>query len=332
VVALAVVLCLTRLHSHLLFHGVVEIFTIGVAWAVFFLAWNARRYLDNHYVLLVGIASLFIGVLDSFHTLAYKGMRVLPAADADLPTQLWIGGRYLYSLTFLAAPIFLRRKLNAPLALGIYASATAALLAWVFSGAFPACFVEGSGLTSFKVFSEYAVTGTLLAAGVWLLRRRADLDRSVLAYLGLSILLSMASELFFTLYTDVYGPANVAGHLARFLAFCFLYRALVVTGLDRPYDLLFRNLAHSEEALRDANQKLEATVADLQHALAEVKTLSGLLPICANCKKIRDDRGYWTQVESYIGRRAAVSFSHGICPDCLHDLYPEFVSEPGAPN
>jgi hypothetical protein len=325
--ALVLALCLVRLHSHLLFHGVVEIFTIAVACAIFFFAWHARRFFDNHYVLLIGIASLFIGVMDSLHALAYRGMRVLPGDDANLPTQLWIAGRWVQSLTFLAAPLFLRRKLNPGLALGVYAVCAGLAVAAVFAGMFPDCFVEGAGLTSFKIGSEYAITLVLLVSAVLLWGRRGDLDRTVLLYIAGSILLTMAAELAFTLYADVYGPANVIGHLIRFVAACMLYRAIIVTGLVRPYDLLFRDLTRSEDALRKTNAQLEATVADLQRALAEVKTLSGLLPICANCKKIRDDRGYWTQVESYIGARAGVSFSHGICPECLRQLYPDYYAQ-----
>ena len=60
----------------------------------------------------------------------------------------------------------------------------------------------------------------------------------------------------------------------------------------------------------------------MKQALAEVRTLSGLLPICAKCKKIRDDRGYWNQIEIYIRERTDANFSHGVCPDCARELYP----------
>lgn len=60
----------------------------------------------------------------------------------------------------------------------------------------------------------------------------------------------------------------------------------------------------------------------LKETLLEVKTLSGLLPICANCKKIRDDKGYWNQIESYIKKHTEANFSHGVCPDCAKELYP----------
>jgi K+-sensing histidine kinase KdpD len=67
----------------------------------------------------------------------------------------------------------------------------------------------------------------------------------------------------------------------------------------------------------------ERLIKELQAAMAEVKTLSGLLPICAQCKKIRDDRGYWNQIETFIGARSNAKFSHGICPDCVVQLYPD---------
>lgn len=74
-----------------------------------------------------------------------------------------------------------------------------------------------------------------------------------------------------------------------------------------------------------AQEERERLISVLQSALADVKTLSGLVPICANCKKIRDDKGFWTQVEAYIQERSHARFSHGICPDCMKKLYPDLA-------
>lgn len=72
-----------------------------------------------------------------------------------------------------------------------------------------------------------------------------------------------------------------------------------------------------------SEEERENLITELQRTLTEVKTLSGLLPICANCKKVRDDHGYWQQIESYIADHSETQFSHGICPDCIKKLYPE---------
>ena len=74
-------------------------------------------------------------------------------------------------------------------------------------------------------------------------------------------------------------------------------------------------------ALRRLQQRLEEKNAQLEEALASIKTLRGLLPICANCKKIRDDHGYWKQIEEYIESHSEALFSHGLCPDCADKLY-----------
>lgn len=79
--------------------------------------------------------------------------------------------------------------------------------------------------------------------------------------------------------------------------------------------------------LHEQKKKLERTVADLQKALNEVKTLQGLIPICASCKKIRDDKGFWTDVEHYIAVRADVDFSHALCPDCMKKQYPKIYAK-----
>lgn len=75
-----------------------------------------------------------------------------------------------------------------------------------------------------------------------------------------------------------------------------------------------------------AEHELAKLVGELQEALAQVKTLSGLLPICASCKKIRDDKGYWTQVEVYVRDHTHADFTHSICPECAAKLYPDFYS------
>jgi len=74
-------------------------------------------------------------------------------------------------------------------------------------------------------------------------------------------------------------------------------------------------------------QERELLIDDLKQALSKVRTLSGFLPICASCKKIRDDKGYWKQIESYIRDHSEAEFSHSICPECAKKLYPDLYKE-----
>ncbi len=87
-------------------------------------------------------------------------------------------------------------------------------------------------------------------------------------------------------------------------------------------DLRLRVKIELDERRKSEAEK-EHLVAELKKTLDEVKALSGMLPICANCKKIRDDKGYWNQIESYIENHSEALFSHSICPECTEELYPE---------
>ena len=93
---------------------------------------------------------------------------------------------------------------------------------------------------------------------------------------------------------------------------------------------LFKEMASSREKLRDMNDTLSSLsgeqkklITELQDAFANIKTLKGMLPICASCKKVRDDKGYWNQIEVYVRELSDAEFSHGLCPDCVKKYYDE---------
>jgi len=238
-------------HSYLLFHSLAEVFSIVIAFSIFIIAWNSRRLMENSYLLFLGIAYLFIGGIDLIHTLAYPGMGVFPDHNTNLPTQLWLAARYTESLSLLLAPLFLGRRLKVQIVLLGYMAATAIFLGTIFYwDVFPACFVEGRGLTAFKKTSEYVISFVLLGAIGALARRRQHFGSKIWQLLTASIVLTIASELAFTLYTHAYGLSNLIGHYLKIVSFYLIYKALIETGLREPYALLFREIKQSEEALR----------------------------------------------------------------------------------
>jgi PAS domain S-box-containing protein len=234
--------------NYLLFHSFAEVFSIVIAFAIFAIAWNSRRLIDNNYLLFIGIAYLFVGGLDFVHTLAYKGMGVFSEHGTNLATQLWISARYLESLSLLAAALLIHRKLRTNMAFLAYCLVVGLVLASIFYWkVFPAAFIEGTGLTTFKVISEYVISG-ILAGAIWLLfRHRNEFSTGVFRLVVASIAITIVSEMAFTLYTDAYGIANMIGHLLKIVSFYLIYKALIETGLRNPYDLLFRDLKQSEQ-------------------------------------------------------------------------------------
>ncbi len=241
---------LTSRVSYLLFHSLAELFSVLVAWGIFIVAWNSRRFIAHSFFLFLGVAFLAVGALDLLHMLTYKGLGVFPGATADLPTQLWIAARGLEAVSLLMAPLFLTRRVRAMRLLSAYGLATALLLAMIFGGWFPACFVEGQGLTAFKIISEYLICVLLAGAIVFVYRRRQHLDQMVLRLVIAALSVSIVSELSFTLYVDVYGLFNQVGHFLKIIVCVLLYKAIIETGLQRPYRTLFRELAQSEERYR----------------------------------------------------------------------------------
>jgi hypothetical protein len=100
-----------------------------------------------------------------------------------------------------------------------------------------------------------------------------------------------------------------------------LAMAIVCPAVIAPTVIYF--YSRLSEELYSSHQALEKLNGELQAALDEIQELSGLLPICSVCKKIRDDKGYWNQIEQYIAKHARVKFTHSICPECAASLYPD---------
>ena len=101
-----------------------------------------------------------------------------------------------------------------------------------------------------------------------------------------------------------------------------LFASLMRDGNGKPIG--FRGIAHDITERKLAENEREKLIKELQDALAEVKRLSGLLPICSHCKKIRDDKGYWNRIESYLQDHSNAEFSHSVCPECAKKYYPDY--------
>ncbi|MGA8181573.1 MAG: MASE3 domain-containing protein [Desulfobacterales bacterium] len=261
-------LYLTTLYDYLLFHSLVEIFSVLIAFGIFAIAWNCRRFIENTYFLFLGIAYLFVGGLDLIHALAYKGMGVFSGYQTNLPTQLWISARYMESISLLIAPTFIVRNIRKRFIFIAYILAASLILTSIFYWhIFPACFVEGLGLTMFKKVSEYVISCILIGAIVFMFKHKTDFDGHIFRLLIASILVTIGSELSFTFYISAYGFSNLAGHFLKAISFYLVYKAIIESSLVRPYSLIFRTLKQREEDLSHFNLELEKRVEQRTVAL-----------------------------------------------------------------
>jgi len=253
IVLTVIILYLSSLYHYLLFHSIAEIFSIVIACAVFMLSWNSREYTRNHYLVYLGIAYLFIGIIDLFHTLSYKGMNIF--RDYDFyANQLWIAARYMEAITLLIFFIFAghKKRVSYEAVFLIYAVITVISLASVFYWKiFPICFIEGEGLTPFKKISEYMICMILFASGFALYKSREEFDEHIRRLMAWTIILTILGELAFTFYISNYGFSNLVGHYMKIASFYLVYKAIIETGIRNPFQLIFKRLKESEERYKN---------------------------------------------------------------------------------
>lgn len=240
---LIIVLFTISSRNYLLFHTLVEGFSIVVAAHIFVLATKTYKYSQHNYLLFLGIAYIFVAVVDFLHTMTYKGMGVFQGLTADTPTQLWVAARFLEASALVLAPCFFSRKFSKYLIGGIFALVTALVTASIlWLKIFPVCFVEGQGLTSFKIVSEFIICAILLGGFYGLLQQKSKFDAVVYRKIAAAIIVTILAELSFTLYQDVYGLMNFVGHILKLISVYLLYQGIVRTGIDEPFDLVFKRL------------------------------------------------------------------------------------------
>ncbi|MGE0085643.1 MAG: MASE3 domain-containing protein [Desulfococcaceae bacterium] len=290
-------LYLSSLYNYLLFHSLAEIFSILVAGSMFMIAWNSKKYIKNSYLIFIAIAYLFIGFLDLLHMLSYKGMNIF-RGDVYYANQLWIGARGLESLTLLIAFLFLRRekKVWPEMLFAVYAVISALIIASVFWWKiFPVCFVEGKGQTDFKIISEYVICTILVIDILLLFQHRDRFEEKVFRYLVWSLFFTIGSELAFTFYISNYGFSNLLGHYFKIFSFYLIYKAIIETGIVRPYDIIFRELRIKEQNLEEARKAADAAnraksefLANMSH---ELRTpLNGILGYAQILRRDRELR------------------------------------------
>lgn len=230
-------------NNYLLFHCVSELFSIVIASVIFIVSINVSYEFNNssYNFLLLGVAYGFVGAVDLLHTLTYKGMGVFTGYTADLPTQLWIFARYMESISLLLVCILSSRKIKFLTVFCSYSAITIILFLSIFRWrVFPACFIEGIGLTAFKKVSEYIICGILLMSVYFLVQNKKLFEPRVFWFLILSFIFTILSEISFVFYSNVSGLSNITGHIFKLVSFYCIYKAVVEVNLKMPYRELYK--------------------------------------------------------------------------------------------
>jgi PAS domain S-box-containing protein len=252
--ALVAVLAGVGVGNYLLFHILAELFAVIVAVLLFAVAWQTYPFSRNGFLMVLACGYFWVGMADLVHALVYKGMGIFDVASANPATQLWLAARYGQSILLLAAPFFVGRAVRRSRLFIAFGGIFAVFVALVMGGWFPDAYVDGRGLTPFKIASEYVIIAILALALVHLFHPRMRIENATVALLSASIGLTMAAELCFTFYVGIYDFAAEAGHIFKLLSFWFLFEAIVRTTLEEPYRLLE---ARVEERTADLRREIE---------------------------------------------------------------------------
>jgi hypothetical protein len=240
-------LYLARLHSYLLFHTLAETVFIVVCFTVLIMALSLRSLLDDDFAVFLGVALCVVAALHIVHMVDYPGVNMI-SHSPDPPTQVWLAARFLLAVSFVIAPFFIGRRINAGALLAAFAAYAALVLASIYWWhIFPATLLAGSGLTLFKKVGEYVICLLFLVAIGLLWRQRARLPYQSWRLLRAGLVATIISELWFTLYHTVATWPNLIGHLFLVLSALFIFRAVVDDGLARPHRLAVSNLREAEQ-------------------------------------------------------------------------------------
>lgn len=263
--------------NYLLFHTVIELFTVLVAFGIMVLAVHTHNYQihNNSLFIFLGVAYGFIGFYDLIHALAYSGMGVFPGNTANLATQLWIVPRYMESITFLLTALLIEKSIKPCIVFVSYLAFTIFTFYLVFTGEFPVCFVGEEGLTDFKIISEYVICIILVVAIFLLFKKIANFDNDVFCYIILACLTNICAELCFTLYISISGIQNLLGHLLRLLSYFFIYKAIIEKGLKKPY-LELKNLNIQLKKEIEERNKAEKIQKKMENELNKISRLNSL--------------------------------------------------------
>jgi PAS domain S-box-containing protein len=243
--------------NYLIPHTIIELISAVIALTIFNIGWYTSGYSKNNFMLILSLGYLLSGVLTIFHALTYQGVNIFDVDQLNVPTQFWIARRYVESISLLLASLslFSKKHYNGVLFIIIVPIMGVIITLSIFYGLFPDCLLA-DGLTPFKIISEYIICTIQAISGFVLWKKRDSFDSFIVKSLLVAILLTIMSELCFTLYNDPYSILNMLGHYFMAISNVLIYHALIKRSLTKPYQTLFNHLSDYTRQLSEKNKEL----------------------------------------------------------------------------
>ncbi|WP_426350637.1 MASE3 domain-containing protein [Alloiococcus sp. CFN-8] len=245
----SVIFALIANKSFILFHSLLELMIVVAGLGLFMIAYITKNISDNDYFTFMGITYGTVALINIFHLFTYKGIDII-TTDSNVPTQLWLAQRFFGAFALLLSFRYLNKKVKVKKLLIINFIIFVLIMLSIFTfNIFPDAFIEGEGLTRFKVYSEYITCVLFLViAFLYYKNSRHKLLQDKANLLMISMVLKSIASLIFVLYINVYDSSNFSGHIVHFISYVFLFIALIKALIEDPYNNLFKGLSETLEA------------------------------------------------------------------------------------
>lgn len=246
-IAMALFLIFIAQFSEMTSHILAELIPVILLFALFVLVWSTRLMSGNNFLLFLACGYFWIGSLGFIHILTYIELNIFTGFSIELPTQNWIGIRFLEAMLLLIAPFAAQKMFNSYQLFTVFGIIFIGLTASITFGYFPVTSIESAGLTTFKTNSGYLIILTFALAIFVLLRHGHAISIEEKIIIAMAITMTMCAELSFIFLIDIPGPENLAAHTFKLCSYWLIFQAVVITNLKKPYIAL----AESEERYKN---------------------------------------------------------------------------------
>ncbi|NLD50020.1 MAG: SpoIIE family protein phosphatase, partial [Clostridiaceae bacterium] len=263
--------------NYLTWHNAFEFTSVLVSLSVFLVSYYSYEQTGNLRSAFMGSVFFTMGMIDAFHTLSFKGMPAffIENDTANRATTFWITARYIGAIGFLTAS-FIKQEKKSQVKKGVFVvipliiSISALVLFTYFPSVLPPMYAEETGLTAWKVYSEFIIIAVLIiAAARFIFEYNKTKERHTFLF-SISLILKIFSEAAFVLYSSIYDIYNYLGHIYKFLAFFIIFRVIFISNIKKPYS----ELKEAEQKLRSYADNLDILVME---RTLELKKLNDML-------------------------------------------------------
>ncbi|MFA5960875.1 MAG: MASE3 domain-containing protein [Tatlockia sp.] len=234
-------LFLGYLTNFLVFHALAELISIFIGLTALTVAGTTTEFTKNQFIVFISMAVGWVACIDVAHLFVYEGMSLIPHTGGNESTQLWMAARLMLALSFLGSTFFFKHSIRLWVINLCFSILTISLLYAVFTGHFPQTYIEHYGVTRLKMVGEWSVALILSSALALFWYQKNMFSKRILHYLSMALVTMIGSELLLSYYANLYGIENYAGHVLKIFSFWFIYVALVMETLRRPFSALARS-------------------------------------------------------------------------------------------